>query len=66
MPSDLVQDHGKLAAMTKPPPEKDEQLEAARAVAARRRTALRDLAQWEIAERIMEEDREILSKLAKS
>jgi hypothetical protein len=66
MPSDLAQDHDKLTAMTKPPPEKDEQLAVARAVTARRRTALRDLAQWEIAERIMEEDREILSKLAKS
>jgi hypothetical protein len=52
--------------MTEPPAKKDEQLDAARAVAARRRTALGDMAQWEAAERIMHEDREILSKLAKS
>ena len=50
--------------MTGPETEADKQLAAARQVMARRKEALEQLADMEIAEQIMEEDREILRKLA--
>jgi hypothetical protein len=50
--------------MTGPETEADKQLATARQVMARRKEALGQLAQMEVAERIMERDRQILRKLA--
>lgn len=54
----------RLDRMADPKTNAEEQLAAAREVMARRKEALEHLAQMEVAERIMERDREILRKLA--
>lgn len=48
-----------------PPDESAQQLAVARDVMARRKGALADLAQWDLAEQIMKEDAEMLRTLSK-